>query len=55
VANHCKRIIHMRDGRIEGEETVPGRGPMPQSPVLSKDRIAQAGQVVSSCGFQVQS
>jgi ABC-type lipoprotein export system ATPase subunit len=43
VANHCKRIIHMRDGRIEGEETVPGRGPMPQSPVLSKDRIAQAG------------
>ena len=22
VAHHCKRIIHMRDGRIEGEETV---------------------------------
>jgi ABC-type lipoprotein export system ATPase subunit len=32
VAQHCKRIIHMRDGRIEGEETVPHPSAMAPAP-----------------------
>jgi ABC-type lipoprotein export system ATPase subunit len=40
VAHHCKRIIHMRDGRIEGEETFPGPTAAPPAPALANDRIA---------------
>ncbi len=42
VADHCKRIIRMRDGRIEGEKTLakpPGIAP---SPALPNDRITPA-------------
>jgi len=35
VAQHCKRIIRMRDGRIEGEERLAAK-----SPALPKDSIA---------------
>ncbi|HEV3259822.1 MAG TPA: ABC transporter ATP-binding protein, partial [Gemmataceae bacterium] len=39
VAKHCKRIIHMRDGRIEGEETLPSPIAVPQSLALPNDRV----------------
>jgi ABC-type lipoprotein export system ATPase subunit len=43
VANHCKRIVHMRDGRIEGEETLARPTAVPPAPALPNDRIAPVG------------
>jgi ABC-type lipoprotein export system ATPase subunit len=40
VAHHCKRIVHMRDGRIEGEEAVPSPNTVPPSPAQPNHRIA---------------
>jgi ABC-type lipoprotein export system ATPase subunit len=41
VAQHCKRIIRMRDGLIEGEETLARTTTVTPSPALPKDSIAQ--------------
>ncbi|HEV3082120.1 MAG TPA: ABC transporter ATP-binding protein [Gemmataceae bacterium] len=35
VANHCKRIIRMRDGRIEGSEAVTRAPVMPAQPQIA--------------------
>src|SRR6516164_7051802 len=40
VAHHCKRIVHMRDGRIEGEEAVLSPNTVPPSPAQPNHRIA---------------
>ena len=44
VGQHCKRIIRMRDGRIEGPDSgkhAPVPAPPPQPPAQPEDRIAQ--------------
>jgi ABC-type lipoprotein export system ATPase subunit len=43
VAHHCKRIVRMRDGRIEGEEQKPDReAPVPLAAPGSSSSTAQA-------------
>jgi ABC-type lipoprotein export system ATPase subunit len=37
VAQHCKRIVRMRDGRIEGEHTAPRTKAIAPSPELASD------------------
>jgi ABC-type lipoprotein export system ATPase subunit len=43
VANHCKRVIHMRDGLIQGEETVAQPAGTPLAPALPADGFTRAG------------
>jgi ABC-type lipoprotein export system ATPase subunit len=39
VAGHCKRIVHMRDGRIEGKDTIASPTAIVSSPTPPNDRI----------------
>jgi ABC-type lipoprotein export system ATPase subunit len=43
VAHHCKRVVRMRDGRIEGEETAAGTVVPVQPPALQDEGIRPVG------------
>jgi ABC-type lipoprotein export system ATPase subunit len=43
VAHHCKRVVRMRDGRIEGEETPAGTVVPVQPPALQDEGIRPVG------------